>query len=275
MLCQLCLQAEAAIHVLDPQATDGPVEADYCQACYKLKYLKPPAPPPAFPRPRFTIENLMIFAGLFAIPNALVALIMRSGLIPGTPDQIRDWTLKAFLVINLGFATLAGFVFLIEWLSKVRWYKLTGGLVPMMQWRSPGLSEYLRLSVGMMLMAAWILAAQFLLIPILWPSRLPDLWVMILIWSGPLLVRDFLGFLGFYQDERMRQMWRGSSRLERAFMILFQWWMPAFALLLLTPRWMSWLVGSNAPWPVLCAFVVLLGGQVIVLLGLVSTTRRR
>jgi hypothetical protein len=46
-----------------------------------------------FPRPRFTIKNLMVFAGLFAIPNAAVALIMRSGLIAGTPNQIRDWTL--------------------------------------------------------------------------------------------------------------------------------------------------------------------------------------
>ena len=38
MICQLCLQAEATIHVLDRLSDDPPVEADYCKTCYDLKY---------------------------------------------------------------------------------------------------------------------------------------------------------------------------------------------------------------------------------------------
>jgi hypothetical protein len=140
MLCQICLQAEATIHMLDRLSGNPPVEANYCQTCYDLKYVDPPARPPVspahttqparlhwLPRPRFTIKGMMIVAGLFAILNAAVVLFMRSGLIPGTPAQIRVWTIKAFLVANLSFPVIAVELFVSSQLVKIRSQRLYGG----------------------------------------------------------------------------------------------------------------------------------------------------
>jgi hypothetical protein len=140
MLCRMCFQAEATVHVLDRPSSDGLVESHYCPACYALKYVNPPtrwlvvsddslpAPPPAFPRPRFTIRDLMIIAGLFAILNASVALFMRSGLVKGTPARIQEWTTWAFLVANPSFAIFLVEIVILSWLRKMHLHKITGGL---------------------------------------------------------------------------------------------------------------------------------------------------
>jgi hypothetical protein len=126
MLCQICLRAEATIHVSDPTAGEPPVESDYCHACFHIKYAQP-TDPPEFPLKRFTIKGLMIVTGLFAILNAIVVLYMRSGLVTGTPAQTRDWTLKVLLIHNCCFAAFLGDSLVKSWLKKSARYRMTGG----------------------------------------------------------------------------------------------------------------------------------------------------
>ncbi len=142
MLCQACFQAEASMHVLDRPSDDRLVESHYCLACYELKYVNPPtgwiavpddAPPvlpPAFPMRRFAIRDMMIIAGIFAILNAAIALFLRSGLIKGTPTQLREWTTRAFLVANPSVAIFLAEVTLHTWLRRLHLHQITGGLPP-------------------------------------------------------------------------------------------------------------------------------------------------
>lgn len=133
MICQMCLRAEATIHVSDSARDGAPVESHYCRACFPIRSAGRPAGPPAFPLSRFTIKGLMIVAGLFAIFNAAIVLLMRSGEAPGAPAEIDGRTLRAVLFANIVFAVLAAGVVAILWLSRVRWFKMTGRWVPLTQ----------------------------------------------------------------------------------------------------------------------------------------------
>ena len=73
----------------------------------------------------------MILVALWAVPNAAVAWFMRSGLITGTSQQLREWTIAAFLGVNLVFAFFGAWFGLLTWLQKVTWYNQTGGVLPM------------------------------------------------------------------------------------------------------------------------------------------------
>ena len=73
---------------------------------------------------------MMILAGVFAVPNAAIVLILRSGLIPGTPAQVRDWTMKAFLAVNPSVAIFLAEVILHPWLRGLHLHQITGGLPP-------------------------------------------------------------------------------------------------------------------------------------------------
>jgi hypothetical protein len=141
MLCRTCFQAQATFHVLDRPSDDGLVESHYCVACYERRYVHPPTgwlaaadgPPgpadaPALPLLRFTIKDLMLIAGFFAILNAALALFMRSGLIMGSPAQIYDRTIKAFLILNPFFAVLLVESVCLSWLRKVHLRKITGNV---------------------------------------------------------------------------------------------------------------------------------------------------
>lgn len=146
MLCRMCFQAEASMHVLDRPSGDGLIETHYCPACYALKYVDPPtgwiavpddAPPvlpPAFPMRRFAIRDMMIVAGYFAVLNAALALFVRSGLIRGTPAHVQERTNEVFLVANSACALLLAEIAISSWLRKRHFYKITGGLRPD-QWK--------------------------------------------------------------------------------------------------------------------------------------------
>jgi hypothetical protein len=141
MLCRMCFRNHATFHVLDRSLDNGLVESHYCLACYEHRYVRSPtgwlavsgdpprlADPPAFPLLRFTIKGLMTLAGLFAILNAAVVLVMRSGLIRGTPAQVQDWTTKAFLIANLSLAVLLVELALLVWLRNLHLHKIAGGM---------------------------------------------------------------------------------------------------------------------------------------------------
>jgi hypothetical protein len=277
MLCRMCLEAEATIHMLDRPSAEKVVEADYCPKCYDVKYVNPPDRPPAFPRPRFTIKNLMIFAGLFAIPNAAAALIMRSSLITGTPAQIREWTLQAFLFVNIYCGAMAAFGLSLNWLQRAQWHKMTGGLVPMTQPRKLSLKEYFKLFLILLPIICWYLAGLFLidwLTPMLWPSRRPDPALSTLIISAPLLAWACLRMKSNrHLVERVSAMWRGADRRERLFRILALSW-PLVIGILLISNWRNFLNGN---WMfLLCAAIVLIGGGKLILFSsVIAVTRRR
>jgi hypothetical protein len=132
MICQLCLVKVATRHVAEP-SRDGRfvTKADYCEDCYTAKYQNPL--PRRAPRLSFTIKSFMIVAGVWALPNAVTAWIMRSGWVTGTPAQMRLWTTQAFLGVNLVVGFFFVWIGLIAWLSRLMWHNQTGGLIPMPQ----------------------------------------------------------------------------------------------------------------------------------------------
>ena len=277
MLCQMCLEAEATIHVLDRLSYGPPVEADYCPKCYHLKYVNPPARRPAFPRPRFTIKNLMVFAGLFAIPNAAVTLIMRSSLITGTPAQIREWTLQTFLFVSIYCGVMAALVLSLNWLLKVQWYNMTGGLVPMAQPRKLTSRDYLTLPFLILWIVFWFVGGIFLihwLTSILWPGRRVGPVVPTLIVTTPLLVWAGLR-LKSNRDviDRVRGLWRGASRRERLLRILALSWSFVSLMVMFSAGWMHWF--SNPMTSVCALALIVLGGQFLFSSAAVASTRRR
>jgi hypothetical protein len=178
-------------------------------------------------------------------------------------------------VVNFGFGIYVGSLVLITWLGRVRWYKMTGGLVPMMKWDPPPRELLWWFLTALMPMSAWLLAVHLWLAPILWPNRLPELLVITLIDLAPFFVLDFLGLrYKRFRNERMWQLWRRSSRLERAFMVLLNAWPLPLLLLLPSPTgWLWWLCGNHV-WLVGPTFVLIfLSGLMI--LGLATSTRRR
>jgi hypothetical protein len=135
MLCQICLQAEATIHVSICSSSETPVESDYCHACYQIKDAdRAPADPPVFPLSRFTIRDLMIVAGLFAILNAAIVLYMRSGQISGPPVRIGDRMPKVLVIVNLVFAVYLSEFVVMRWFKEYIWHKKAGGTIRTAPW---------------------------------------------------------------------------------------------------------------------------------------------
>jgi hypothetical protein len=130
MICQLCLVAPATEQGTTCLRSGRIREDHYCRACYEAKYVNPPPADASFPRPRFTLKYAMILVAAFAVPNAIAAWILRSGLITGTPEHIQRLTDKTFLAINGVLGILVVEYWLIDWLGRVYWYRRTGGVIP-------------------------------------------------------------------------------------------------------------------------------------------------
>lgn len=139
MLCQICLQARATIHVRNHPSDDPQADSHFCPACFDREFVHPPdgwimvdddathraGPPPFFSRPRFTIRGLMILVGGSALVNAALVLFFRV-LISGTPAEIAEWTTRAVLFGNLYCAAIAALVLGFRWLVRWHWYATTG-----------------------------------------------------------------------------------------------------------------------------------------------------
>ena len=200
MLCRMCFQAQATFHVLDRPSGDRLVESHYCPACYERKYINPPTgwiavpddppptDPPAFPRLRFTIRDLMTLAAGFAIINAVLALFMRSGLVGGTPAHVRAVTIKVFLVMNPFVAVFLAEFALYSWIKKLFLHELTGGLP------APELKAIPR---NVMWSIAWeratLLGRVFYYLCLTWPFT----WFL---WFGLLIARRALYYIATRND---------------------------------------------------------------------------
>ncbi len=166
MLCQMCQQAEATIHLLEyPPGDHPPVRVAYCPVCYAQRYGNPTAGPAEFPRPRLNLTDLMVIVGLFTVANVLVALFMRSDQVQGTPAQVREWTIKALLAANSILVILLVFSMLAWWVGQIRSYQMARGLAPMMpRWKPPSPRELIRRLITRVLpLLAWLFGSLHLM----------------------------------------------------------------------------------------------------------------
>ncbi len=121
---------------LEPSETQRPVASPlglveregYCEPCSVAKDEKQPVAGARGARPQFTIKSFMIVICLWAVPNALVAWVMKSGDVAGTPEQLSQWTIQTFVAVNLVLAFVAGWSFLFVWLIRLVCFKSTDGL---------------------------------------------------------------------------------------------------------------------------------------------------
>ena len=220
MICQLCLASVATRHLTERSPSGRFVEMTYCESCYQAKYVEPPADSGRFPRPRFTIKNIMILGAAWTVPNAIAAWVFRSGCVIGTPAQIRLWSIETFLAVNLVLGFFVVWTYLLEWLRRVMWYKRTLGVVPMPHraWQKVTFKQLKYRLVASVAMSVWFVAAIFLdrwLTPRVWPiqQHSPPLFALLL-WAPPMLTAVVQFSRNRYIRECVRQDWRAASRQE-------------------------------------------------------------
>jgi hypothetical protein len=91
---------------------------------------KPPVAGAHPARPKFAIKSIMILISLWALPNALVVYVMRSGEVTGTPEQLSQWIIQTFVAVNLVVAFVVAWLFLFLWLIRLVQFNNTGGTGP-------------------------------------------------------------------------------------------------------------------------------------------------
>ncbi len=218
MICQLCLARAATRHVTEPSSDGRFVEAWYCEDCYAAKHQNPS--PVRAPRPRFTIKSFMILVGVWALPNAVTAWIVRSGWITGTPAQLRLWTAQAFLAVNLVFCFFFVWIGLMTWFTRLMWHNQTGGLVPVPKQKATR-QQLIALIVRLLLLVLAIGTWQFVAIHMAkWLAPkvgLASFQLVNLLLFAPFLPIIVLSFLkNKHLRGRMAQLWRTASPTERA-----------------------------------------------------------
>ncbi len=283
MICQLCLSKPATMRITERLPAGGFAEAKYCLECFEAKYVKPPPGPASFPRPRFTIKNFMILVALWAIPNAVVAWFMRSGLVIGTSKQLREWTIAAFLAVNLVFAFFGAWFCLMAWLQRVTWYNQTGGVLPMPARQRVPRKQQLVASLLFIPAAAWLLAAVSLghwLTPKTWPRPKTELTLVILIMWAPFIPFVVAAlYRGVWKNpverERIRSWWSLMSPTERVLRAIALFWLLGFFVLMLLAG-PSLVRRGFQPWfPIPPAFVIMIVGQLMLMAGIAFSVRRR
>jgi hypothetical protein len=276
MICDLCL-ANPATHRVTEGTSSGRFEDSLCcDACLNAIYVKR-SPPRDFPRPRFTLKNAMILLGMWTIPNALVSWIMRSGYITGTPDQLRQWTVQAFVGANLCFGFFAVHTYVLTWLSSVMYHRRTGGRVPMPV-RTMTFVEYLHVFLCVLPVLAWSIIGVFLE----WWLYRTQVWVrsipvgsrLALILGLPYSAILFLSLLrnpDFLSS--VRRTWRFASHRERFWRFLgASWSIAAIIGMFGCPSFSTW----SAPWfPISTLLMVMILGQVALLAAAAFSTRAR
>lgn len=277
MICQRCLSKTATWRIIERSPSGRIDRIHFCVDCYEVTCFEPPPARP-FPLPRITLNTVMIVIAVFAVSNAIAAAVMRN-LVFGTAEQLRDWTVRAFVALNLVLAFFVLWFGLIYWLGRVSWYKRTGNLLP--RPRAPKLSrrQYLAVVVRIMPLLAWMLAAQFLhlwLTPKLWPMQRVSLPLLYLLLCGPSLLLFAWTFSRNHAlQEHLRKEWRTSSGLERALKAMIFAWSIGFvaAIGFGGPNLLGWGFTTWFPIP----RVILIGIAVQLGLGAATAfaTRRR
>ena len=284
MICQLCLSKPATTHLTERSPAGKFAEAHYCAECYEAKYLKPSPGPASFPRPRFTLKRIMILVAGWAVPNAITAWIMRSGFIIGTPQQLREWNIAAFLAVNLMIAFFVVWAGLMAWLQKVTWYNQTGGVLPMPVQKRLPLKQQFKAYLVLIPLIAWIVAAIAIghwLTPKIWPGRRENIALAFGLMFAPFLPFVVLAlYRGGWKNparyEHIRLRWSLMSPIERVLRVMGLIWTLGFVLLMIVsgPSLIRW--GGLNPWfPIPAALLILVAGQVVLMAGIAFSARRR
>ena len=278
MLCQLCLEKPATCHLTTRSRAGHFIEDHYCDACYAAKYLQPPAAAARFPRPRFTLKNVMILLGVWTVPNAVEAWVFRSGYVTGTPAQIRQWTVHTFLAVNLVLGFFVLWTYLLTWLGRVMWYKKTGDLVPIPQQRL-NVRQLIVMLATLVPLLGWCLAAIFLerwLTPRIWPMQRHSIPLYMFMTWAPLLPMVIVSFSrNSYLRARISQDWRAASRQERLLRALaIAWSLGCVPLLVFGGRSLM-TVGFNLWFPIPAALLIWVGGQMALMAAVAFSVRRR
>jgi hypothetical protein len=278
MICQLCLTEAATQHVTE-RAPCGRFEvARYCAECYEAKFFKPPPSTSGFPRPRLTLKNIMILVGVWAIPNAVVAWVMRSGYVTGTAIQMRQWTRDAFLAVNLVLGFFVVWFGLMIWLFRVMWYKRTGGLVTMPVQKLTR-EQYGAWALSMVPILVWLVVATFLerwLTPKIWPIQRHSAQLLALIeCAGVLPIVALRLWKNHEMRDRIRQEWRAASGLERALRAVAVAWTFGFflAIVLGGPGLAHW--GFVLWFPIPPAILIGIVVQLALMAAVALSIRRR
>jgi hypothetical protein len=225
----------------------------------------------------------MILVALWAVPNAAVAWFMRSGLVIGTSKQLREWTIAAFLAVNLVFAFFGAWFCLMAWLQRVTWYNHTGGVLPMPARQRLPLKQQLLGSLLLIPLVAWFLGAIFLenwLTPMIWPGRRTSLTLLTLIMWAPFVPFVVVAlYQGVWKNpverERIRSWWSLMSPTERVLRAIALFWLLGFFVLMVVagPSLVRW---GFQPWfPIPPAFVIVIVGQLLLMAGIAFSVRRR
>jgi hypothetical protein len=278
MICQLCLIKMATRHVTERSPRGRFEEAHYCAECYEAKYLRPPPPADSFPRPRATLKNLMILVGVWAVPNAIAAWVMRSGYVTGTPAQLRQWAINTFLGVNLVLGFFVVLVALQTWLNRVIWHRRTGGLVPMPKQKLTP-KQHAALLVRMGPFFAWCVVAAFLerwLTPKIWPIQQSSPRLFVLILCAPLLPIAALGLSkNRWLRDRIWQEWRVASGPERVFRALAMAWTFGFLVVIVMggTSLVGW--GFRIWFPIPPVMLIWIVVQLVLMAAVAMSVRRR
>ncbi len=276
--CQLCVRSPATCRVNRREPDGRCEEGFYCSSCYEAKYVKPPPPEQGVPRLRFTIKALMILVVVFSVPNAIAARILRS--VSGTPQQIREWSVSAFLGINLILGFLVVWLFFQSWLEMLGWYNRTGGLVPMpkppnAEWKIEraiivGSLPFVFLGVVAIVFGEWFGRK-------IWPHQHGGGVRLIVLLEVPTFA--LFAWTKLSKDRgarnRIRHQWRMMSRGERLIGVI-RWACCAGAFLAIILCGGDLLAWMNAQWfhiPVIIA-IVIVGGTLLNAMQAFSARRR-
>jgi hypothetical protein len=278
IVCQMCLAKPAAYQLTERLPSGRVGEAYYCRRCYRAKYFTPRHIERRFPRPTFTLKNAAILLGVWALPNAIAAWVMRSGYITGTPVQLRQWTNDVFLGVNLVLGFFVVWFYSMWWLGRVLWYKGTGGLVPVPA-AKPTPRQFLTLLARVVPILALCVVAILLdrwVTPKIWPTQRssPQLLSLILLaGSLPMLA------LNVSKNRVLRgiiwQSWRVASWPERVLRAAALFWSLGFVMLIALDGPNLIRLGFKPWFPIPFVFLIGIGGQLVLFASWVLSVRRR
>jgi hypothetical protein len=159
---------------------------------------------------------------------------MRSLYITGTPAQVRQWNIYAFLAVNLVCGFFVVWFALDDWIKRVMWYKLTGGRAPIPeQIRTPRqLRTAMVWSVSLFVWCVIAFGLAILAAPEIWPVQRHSVRLFALILWAPLLpILVFKLSTDRPMRNRLQREWKTAGVAERILRAVALLWFVGFFLL--------------------------------------------
>jgi hypothetical protein len=264
MICSRCRNRPATIKAIEATTKQ---ESLFCPECWSKFVGKSPLPAPT---PRFQIRHAMVLVVVFAVPNALLAWLIRFA----GPKSSASWSTSAFLGVNATLGVFALTMLIQRHLAAVAWHRATGGLVARPKPRHLKVWEALAVIGTVLLSSVWLLGCIYLTSqdrP--WMAQVGDFGfaplglVFVLPYAAIVAVVPRWRHATFV---RLRPLWTFPTWTARLVYLLFHLWMPVVLLVLAAN---ARRIAHGASWytaPVL--LIVFLGGQAVLLAALIAAT---